>query len=218
MSRYHAEAFSIHKGSYYGPSDPGPVGAGRTWISTATGPPYAQYVRNSLNNGWDLVGTVGGGGGGASLLDDLLDVVITDPQEGDLLTRVGLEWVNVAPSPLSVVGLTAAHTIAVYTIDPTDFDFSLGYGCEVESWSLYGNVVGSIELDIWRGTHAEWPHSDGESIVGGNYPALVGAEKARDTVLAGWTTAIGEDDTLTIHKRSSTYIDKATLVLRTART
>lgn len=53
---------SLSDGLYHGvgyvqSGDPGAVGAGRYWVDTTTGPPYALKVRNSGDSGWDGVGS-----------------------------------------------------------------------------------------------------------------------------------------------------------------
>jgi len=66
---------------------------------------------------WAASSSLGGGGGGATLLDDLTDVTLSSPANGDLLSFNGSVWVNVpASSPtytlndLTDVTITAAST------------------------------------------------------------------------------------------------------------
>jgi hypothetical protein len=73
-------------------------------VQVATGDTFLMALRNpaaetvstyhdiSVQFGAWVVGQ--GGGGGATDLDDLTDVVITAPAEGDMLRFDGTEWVN----------------------------------------------------------------------------------------------------------------------------
>lgn len=62
------------------------------------------FVAGSVNK-WDILAL--GGGGGADALDDLTDVELTSPAEGDLLQYDATEqkWVNSAKIPQKVAGL-----------------------------------------------------------------------------------------------------------------
>ncbi len=88
----------------------------------------------------------------------------------------------------------------------------------ITGWTLLGNGVGSIELDVWRSTYASYPPVEANSIVGGNYPALVSANKSQDTVLSGWNTTLAEGDVLRINVRSCSGLTKVTLQLDVQRT
>jgi hypothetical protein len=88
----------------------------------------------------------------------------------------------------------------------------------ITGWTLLGNGVGSIELDLWKSTYASYPPVEANSIVGGNYPALASANKNRDTVLSGWNTTLAEGDVLRINVRSCSGLTKVTLQLEVQRT
>jgi len=57
-------------------------------------------------NGTDVLWQTGGTGGGASALDDLTDVTITTPVQGELLTFTSGSWRNLPPASLSLDGLS----------------------------------------------------------------------------------------------------------------
>lgn len=53
----HSQTAGIHPGAYHQSTDPLTVGAGRLWVDTSSGPPYALKLRNAGDTGWDAVGS-----------------------------------------------------------------------------------------------------------------------------------------------------------------
>jgi trimeric autotransporter adhesin len=100
------------------------------------------YQFNPFTGTLDKVGA-GEGGGGASVLDDLTDVTVTDPQDGDILEyddALG-EWVNGAPSGAAPGG---ADTQIQFNDDG-----SFGGSADL-TWDDTGKVMGvrgDINLD-----------------------------------------------------------------------
>lgn len=62
------QTIGVPHGAFVMATDPGGVGAGKLWVSTASGPPYTLYVRNGTNTGWEAVAAPGGGGAGGGAL------------------------------------------------------------------------------------------------------------------------------------------------------
>jgi hypothetical protein len=67
---------------------------------------------------------------------------------------------------------------------------------------------GSIVIDIWKDTYANYPPTVADTITASAKPTLASATKARDTTLTGWTTAISAGDILGFK------VDSASLVLK----
>lgn len=99
-------------GAAIGSIPPANVQPGTIWFNTDNGKLYilyndgntAQWVQPSTPS----VGG-GGGGGGATILDELSDVVLTSPTNGQVLKYNGTQWINAAESgggSISLDGLT----------------------------------------------------------------------------------------------------------------
>ena len=84
----HADATTIHLGAYVDATDPGAVGAGKLWVDTSTGPPYALKMRNTGDTGWDDVGSTGGGGGGGFAITKIGHDAIGANQEAQAAVQV----------------------------------------------------------------------------------------------------------------------------------
>jgi hypothetical protein len=82
-------AAAVHPSAYIQSTDPGAVGANKSWYDSATSP-YTHKVRNATNTAWVAVGI------SASSLDGLSDVVITSPLSGQSLVYNSAisQWVN----------------------------------------------------------------------------------------------------------------------------
>ena len=79
--------------------------------------------------------------------------------------------------------------------------------------TLLADVSGSIVVDIWKDTYANYPPVVGDSITASAKPTLSAAIKSRDTTLTSWTTAIAAGDVLGFSVTSATTVTKVTLSL-----
>lgn len=96
------------------------------------------------------------------------------------------------------------------------------YGFTIQGWHLIADVSGSLSMDIRRCTYAQYDGGSthpapGDSIVGGNGPALSSAIKNTDSTLSGWTTAMSAGDVLEFVVSSVTTCTFCTLTLKVRR-
>ena len=97
-------------------------------------------------------------------------------------------------------------------------DLYLPFGFDISEYTLLGDAIGSIQIDVRVADYAAYPPGPGASICGGSPPALSSAIKARNTTLTGWTVNIASGSTIRFTVTSCTGIKKANLVLKGART
>lgn len=104
-------------------------------------------------------------------------------------------------------------------IDETGFSVILGNGitapissglkgyievpanCELVSWRLISNVIGtssgSIVVDVWKNTYANFPPTVTDTISGSaTKPTLTNSQKNENTTLVGWTKTLTKGDWL----------------------
>ena len=92
------------------------------------------------------------------------------------------------------------------------------YSGTITGWELVADVSGSLSLDVWKGTFAEYPLSVANSIIGGNYITLTSAQKNSGTV-TGWAgVTIAAGDYFRVNVNSASLVKKFTLVLKTTKT
>jgi hypothetical protein len=82
--------------TFTGVSWPGPSFAPPTLDTTAS--KLSELIFESDDGGTTILGHLVGGGSAVSALDDLTDVTVTAPADGDVLTYDSGEWVNAAPT------------------------------------------------------------------------------------------------------------------------
>lgn len=89
--------------------------------------------------------------------------------------------------------------------------------CEIVSCKLFGGPSGSIVVDVWSDTYANYPPTDADSIVAAAPPTISGGVKSEDTDLTGWTKQLSEGDGILLNIDSVSTMTWAKLVLEIAR-
>lgn len=97
-------------------------------------------------------------------------------------------------------------------------DLEIPFGCTINAATLLGDQIGSIVLDIWKDTYANFPPTVADTITASAKPTLASSQKSQDTTLTGWTTAIGAGDVLRFNVDSATTVQRVTLSLKVTRT
>lgn len=83
----------------------------------------------------------------------------------------------------------------------------------IEGYSLTADAVGSIVIDLWKDTYANYPPVVADTITAAAKPTLSAALKSTDLTLTGWTTAIARGDTIKAHVDSAGTVKAVTLTL-----
>lgn len=97
-------------------------------------------------------------------------------------------------------------------------DLVIPFGGTITQWTLLGDQSGSIVVDIWKDTYANYPPTVADTITGSAKPTISTATKGQSSTLSGWTTTISAGDTLRFNVDSVTDIQRVTLSLKVTRT
>ena len=97
-------------------------------------------------------------------------------------------------------------------------DITIPFGCTIIEWTLLADQSGSIVVDIWKDTYANYPPTVADTITGSALPTITTATKGQSSTLTGWTSTITAGDTLRFNVNSATTITRVTLSLKLART
>ena len=92
------------------------------------------------------------------------------------------------------------------------------YGATITKVTLLADVSGSIVIDVWKDSYANYPPTDADSITASAPPTLSSATKSEDSTLTGWTTAITAGDCIGFNVDSCTTITKITLIIEITKT
>lgn len=97
-------------------------------------------------------------------------------------------------------------------------DIAVDFGGTITQVTMLADQSGSIVVDIWKDTYANYPPTDADSITASAVPTISTATKSKDSTLTGWTTTITAGDTLRFNVDSVTSITRVIVVLRVTRT
>ena len=184
---------------------------GSLWVNTATD---EAFIATDVTVGaavWESI--TASGGGGAS---DAEDVAIADAGGHFTGTDVeaALEQLATERSTLNFVIDGGASVIAT----GIKGDLRIAFACVIEAVTLLADASGSIVVDIWKDTYANFPPVDGDSITASAVPTISSAIKSEDATLTGWTTAIAAGDVLRFNVDSATTVKRVTVALKVRRT
>jgi len=91
------------------------------------------------------------------------------------------------------------------------------FACTIQQVTLEADQTGSIVVDIWKDTYANFPPTDADSITAAAPPTISSAHKSQDSTLTGWTTSISAGDILAFNVDACTSITRVTISLKVAK-
>lgn len=84
----------------------------------------------------------------------------------------------------------------------------------IVKWTLLGDQSGSIVVDLWKDTYANFPPVDSpDSITASAPPTITTATKGQSSTLTGWTTSFSAGDIIRVNVDSITTLTRVTLAL-----
>lgn len=84
---------------------------------------------------------------------------------------------------------------------------------------MLADQSGSIVVDIWNDTYANYPPTDADSLPGaGTPPTISSTTKSKDTTLTSWDTTVPADSTLRFNVDSATTITRVVVAIYGVRT
>lgn len=94
---------------------------------------------------------------------------------------------------------------------------SVPFACTIKKWRLLSTdasaTAGSIVIDIWKDTYANYPPTVADTITAAAKPTLSAVNKNEDTTLTGWTTSISAGDILGFNVDSAATVTRVALTL-----
>lgn len=92
------------------------------------------------------------------------------------------------------------------------------FACTITAARAFADASGSIVVDIWKDTYANFPPLDADSITASAPVTISSAVKSQDTTLTGWTTSLAAGDILGFNVDSATTVKQVTISLLVTRT
>lgn len=97
-------------------------------------------------------------------------------------------------------------------------DLEIPFNCTINRVTLLADQSGSIVVDIWKDTYANYPPADADSITASAVPTISTATNSQDATLTGWTTTVTAGDTLRFNVDSITTCTRVLVSLKVTRT
>jgi len=97
-------------------------------------------------------------------------------------------------------------------------DIEVPFNCTITACTLLPDQSGSIVVDIWKDTYANYPPTDADTITASAVPEISATTKDQDTTLTGWTTTITAGDILRFNVDSCTTITRCLVSLKYRKT
>lgn len=92
------------------------------------------------------------------------------------------------------------------------------FACTITSARSFADQSGSIVVDVWKDTYANYPPVDADSITASAPITISATTKSQDSTLTGWTTSISAGDILGFNVDSVSTITRLTIVLTVTKT
>lgn len=84
----------------------------------------------------------------------------------------------------------------------------------IQQVTLLADQAGSIVIDIWKASYANYPPVLANSITASAKPTLSSAIKSQDSTLTGWTKSITAGDVLKCYVESASIVKKVVAILK----
>lgn len=97
-------------------------------------------------------------------------------------------------------------------------DLALDFSATINQVTLLADQSGSIVVDIWKDTYANYPPTVADTITASAKPTISSATKSKDSTLTGWTTTVSSGDTLRFNVDSATTVTRVVVILKMTRT
>lgn len=158
------------------------------------------------------------------------DGINTLTTKGDLLTRdssaaarraVGSNGTVLQADSSDSLGIKWAALTSYWSVQATFYSVANGdeiwtripFDCTVDGWDITANASGSIVVDVWSDTYANFPPTVADTIAGSELPTLSSARKNQDTSLSTWTTALTRGRYLMFHVNAASVSGVSTVVV-----
>lgn len=125
---------------------------------------------------------------------------------------------SITNADTAVVGYTIDGDGDVITTGTLKPGLRFPFSGTIQSVTLLADVSGSIVVDIWKDTYANYPPTVADSICASAKPTLSSAIKSEDTTLTGWTKSIAAGDVLLFNVDSASTVKQVTVILKVTKT
>ncbi len=182
----------------------GLTNVGEQLVGSPTTGTQAYYTTGVYGTGAALVQNTGGGGAHNNVQPTLIlnyIIATVDDSGSGLVSTAGI----------TIDGGGSAITTGVKGYVEVPFSGT------ITGWTLLADQTGSIVIDVWKDTYANYPPTSGDTITGADKPTISSSNKGQNLSVSSWTTSVTAGDVLGFNVDSCSTITRATLVIRISR-
>lgn len=103
--------------------------------------------------------------------------------------------------------------VSVLTTGAKKVYITVPWNCLITKSRVLADQAGDLVLDVWNDSYANYPPTIADTITASAKPTLVAAQKAENSSLVGWTTALAAGSVVEVAVDSVATITKAILTL-----
>jgi hypothetical protein len=92
-------------------------------------------------------------------------------------------------------------------------DFVVPFNLEITDWTVLADVSGSIMIDLWKDTYANYPPTIADTKTGTDKPRLSSEITKTSSALTGWTTSWTAGDVVRVNIDTVATLTRVTLVI-----
>ncbi len=92
-------------------------------------------------------------------------------------------------------------------------DVYIPYACTITAVTMLADQSGSIVVDIWRDSYANYPPDVADTITSAAKPTITTALKSQDNTLTGWLASCAAGDTLRYNVDSASTVTRVVVTL-----
>lgn len=143
----------------------------------------------------------------------------TSPTNGSVWTTTGGVFARINSVSHKVGGETRAIKLEIdgsgsaITTGLKKAKLTVPFDCVITGWRLLADVSGSIVIDVWKDTYANYPPTVADTITASAKPTLSSATKNESSTLTGWTTTLTAGDVLFFNVDSAATVTAVELSL-----
>lgn len=93
----------------------------------------------------------------------------------------------------------------------------IAFRMSIRGWTVVADQSGSIVVDIWKDSYANFPPTVADTITGTEKPTLAAAQRNQDLTLTTWTTTLAVGDILAFNVDSVATVTRVAVCLRGVR-
>jgi hypothetical protein len=175
----------------------------------AAGDPHTGYRLESADHSHASAGAQGG-----TIL--LSDTTVSGLTDGQVLKATGATTKAFEDDVAAIEFIIDGGGSAITTGQKGHLE--IPFACVITRVTTLADQTGSIVVDIWKDTYANFPPTVTDTITASAKPTLASAQKAQDSTLTGWTTAIAAGDILAYNVDSATTVTRVVISLKVRKT